>query len=108
MERLGPLQDAVDATVAVLVERKIVERAWAGDHTAWQDDPTEVADRLRGLAVAPGGVGARAPGVIGQSHGGGLPARLPARRAGDYRRPGRPRHLLVDCGDRRPEPHRRD
>src|SRR4051812_28934822 len=53
MERLGPLQDAVDATVADLVERKIVERAWAGDHTAWQDDPTEVADRLGWLHVVP-------------------------------------------------------
>ena len=52
-ERLGPLQDAVDATIADLVERKVVERAWAGDHTVWQDDPTEVADRLGWLHVVP-------------------------------------------------------
>jgi glucose-6-phosphate isomerase len=50
-QRLGPLQDAVDATVADLVERKVVERAWAGDHTVWQEDPTEVADRLGWLHV---------------------------------------------------------
>src|SRR3954453_530973 len=74
MERLGPLQDAVDATVADLVERKIVERAWAGDHTAWQDDPTEVADRLGGLHVGPEGVGDR-----------GGPAPRPAAGAADAR-----------------------
>ena len=27
---------------------------WAGDHTLWQDDPTEVADRLGWLDVVDG------------------------------------------------------
>ncbi len=50
-ERLGALGPAVDATLADLVERDAVARIWAGDHTLWQDDPTEVADRLGWLLV---------------------------------------------------------
>jgi glucose-6-phosphate isomerase len=53
MEQLGPLQGAVDDTVGDLVGRRVVERMWARDHTVWQDDPTEVADRLGWLDVAP-------------------------------------------------------
>jgi glucose-6-phosphate isomerase len=52
MEQLGPLRDAVEATVQDLVDRRAVERAWARDHTVWQEDPTEVADRLGWLDVA--------------------------------------------------------
>src|SRR3954452_3005888 len=51
-EQLGPIQDAVDAALADLVERRTVERIWSGDHTLWQDDPTEVADRLGWLGIA--------------------------------------------------------
>jgi transaldolase / glucose-6-phosphate isomerase len=41
---LGPLQaDVGDATERAL---GLVERIWDRDHTVWQDDPTEVADRL--------------------------------------------------------------
>ena len=52
-ERLGALGPAVDATIADLVERDAVARIWSGDHTLWQDDPTEVADRLGWLHVGP-------------------------------------------------------
>ena len=52
-ERLGALGPAVDAAIADLVERDAVARVWAGDHTLWQDDPTEVADRLGWLRVGP-------------------------------------------------------
>ena len=50
-ERLGPISDAVAAAVDDLSDRKAVSRLWSGDHTLWQDDPTEVADRLGWLAV---------------------------------------------------------
>jgi len=50
-ERLGALGPAVDATLAELVGRDTVRRIWSGDHTLWQDDPTEVADRLGWLHV---------------------------------------------------------
>lgn len=52
-ERLGALGPAVDALLADLVERDAVTRMWSGDHTLWQDDPTEVADRLGWLRVGP-------------------------------------------------------
>lgn len=50
-ERLGPVAAAVDAAAAVLVERQATERLRQADHTLWQDDPTEVADRLGWLPV---------------------------------------------------------
>jgi transaldolase/glucose-6-phosphate isomerase len=40
----GPLGAALEATVAV--SEALIERIWDRDHTVWQDDPTEVADRL--------------------------------------------------------------
>ncbi|MGI9118593.1 MAG: glucose-6-phosphate isomerase [Acidimicrobiales bacterium] len=50
-ERLGPITDAVAVAVDDLVKRQAIERMRVGDHTLWQDDPTEVADRLGWLAV---------------------------------------------------------
>ncbi|MCU1379296.1 MAG: glucose-6-phosphate isomerase [Acidimicrobiales bacterium] len=50
-ERLGPVADAVDAATADLRERNALDRLRSGDHTLWQDDPTEVADRLGWLPV---------------------------------------------------------
>jgi glucose-6-phosphate isomerase len=50
-ERLGPVAEAVDAATTDLEERNALERLRAGDHTLWQDDPTEVADRLGWLPV---------------------------------------------------------
>jgi glucose-6-phosphate isomerase len=50
-DRLGALaQPAADA-LDELADRDAVSRAWAGDHTLWRDDPTEVADRLGWLPV---------------------------------------------------------
>lgn len=40
----GPLRTALEATVAVT--EALISRIWDRDHTVWQDDPTEVADRL--------------------------------------------------------------
>lgn len=40
----GPLGTALEASVAVA--EALVGRIWDRDHTVWQDDPTEVADRL--------------------------------------------------------------
>ena len=59
-ERLGTLGPAVDAAIADLVGRDAVARLWSGDHTLWQDDPTEVADRLGWLRVGPEVAAARA------------------------------------------------
>jgi transaldolase / glucose-6-phosphate isomerase len=50
--RLGPVAAAVQEAVADLVERRALTRMWQGDHTLWQDDPSEVADRLGWLDVA--------------------------------------------------------
>ncbi len=41
---LGPITDAVaDATTQAM---SLIDRVWQRDHTVWQPDPTEVADRL--------------------------------------------------------------
>jgi glucose-6-phosphate isomerase len=45
-EHLGPLAAAVDTASAELAERRAVARLVERDHTLWQSDPTEVADRL--------------------------------------------------------------
>ncbi|MGI8759019.1 MAG: glucose-6-phosphate isomerase [Acidimicrobiales bacterium] len=50
-ERLGPLAGAVEAAAGDLVARDALHRMWTGDHTLWQDDPREAADRLGWLAV---------------------------------------------------------
>ena len=50
-ERLGPVTDAVDLAAAELEQREALARLESGDHTLWQDDPTEVADRLGWLPV---------------------------------------------------------
>jgi glucose-6-phosphate isomerase len=50
-ECLGALAGAADDATKDLVERDAVDRMLAGDHTLWQDDPTEVADRLGWLPV---------------------------------------------------------
>jgi glucose-6-phosphate isomerase len=50
-ERLGAVEGAVDAAVEALAKADAVARLRAGDHTLWQDDSTEVADRLGWLPV---------------------------------------------------------
>ena len=49
--QLGPVTESVDAVLAELTERDAVRRLWQRDHTLWQDDPAEVADRLGWLSV---------------------------------------------------------
>ncbi|MBW3578034.1 MAG: bifunctional transaldolase/phosoglucose isomerase [Actinobacteria bacterium] len=44
--RLGPVTDQVGQVVDELAERDAVRRLWSHDHTLWQNDPTEIADRL--------------------------------------------------------------
>ena len=39
-------RESTDAALDALVAARAVERMWGRDHTLWQDDPTEVADRL--------------------------------------------------------------
>jgi glucose-6-phosphate isomerase len=53
---LGPLAGPTADAIAELQERDAVRRMWAGDHTLWADDPTELADRL-GWLRAPGEMG---------------------------------------------------
>ena len=50
-ERLGPVRDVADAATEDLQARRALARLHDGDHTLWQDDPTEVADRLGWLPV---------------------------------------------------------
>lgn len=48
---MSPFTDARDAVLADLVDRDAVRRLFAGDHTLWRDDPTELADRLGWIPV---------------------------------------------------------
>jgi transaldolase/glucose-6-phosphate isomerase len=43
---LGPYQGAVDEALAEIRAEEIMRRIWAHDHTVWQPDPEEVANRL--------------------------------------------------------------
>jgi len=43
---LGPLNGAVDAAVAELVDADAVRRLWAKDHTLFSDDPDDNANRM--------------------------------------------------------------
>lgn len=52
MDQLGPIAEAARAVLDDLHAKEAVRRLWARDHTLWQDDPTEVADRLGWLDVA--------------------------------------------------------
>jgi hypothetical protein len=46
VEQLGPITEAADRVAADLDGRRATVRMLERDHTLWQDDPTEVADRL--------------------------------------------------------------
>ena len=49
---LGPLDDAVEATLTDLAADDAVARLWSRDHTLWAPDPTEISNRLGWLEVA--------------------------------------------------------
>jgi glucose-6-phosphate isomerase len=50
--QLGDYQRAVDTALAEMSTNNIVGRIWAHDHTVWQDDPTEISNRLGWLRIA--------------------------------------------------------
>ncbi len=52
-DRLGPLTEVAAAALGELAAADAVARTWARDHTLWREDPTEIADRLGWLSVAP-------------------------------------------------------
>ena len=47
----APLESAVNARLAVLARDRIIDRIWVRDHTVWQPEPAECADRLGWLTV---------------------------------------------------------
>ena len=49
---LGDYQNAVDKALADLKTKRIIERIWAGDHTVWKPEPTEISNRLGWLRIA--------------------------------------------------------
>ncbi len=51
-ENLADLAHATDEAISELADLVAVPRMWDQDHTLWQDDPTEVADRLGWLGAA--------------------------------------------------------
>jgi transaldolase/glucose-6-phosphate isomerase len=44
--RLGPCTVAFETALDGLAEEKVVERIWAGDHTVWRPEPTDISNRL--------------------------------------------------------------
>jgi transaldolase/glucose-6-phosphate isomerase len=50
-DRLGSLAEPAAAALDELADRDAVARTWAGDHTLWRDDPSEISDRLGWLPV---------------------------------------------------------
>lgn len=50
-ERLAGLADGLDGVLADLADRSAIDRLWSIDHTLWNDDPTEISDRLGWLSV---------------------------------------------------------
>jgi len=49
---LAPPRPAVDAALADLGARRVIDRIWARDHTVWRPEPAEIANRLGWLDVA--------------------------------------------------------
>jgi glucose-6-phosphate isomerase len=45
------LESAVSARLSSLAAARVIERIWARDHTVWQHDPAECADRLGWLTA---------------------------------------------------------
>lgn len=48
---LGEYLAAIDAATSQLRANKIMKRIWSHDHTVWQDDPTEISNRLAWLNI---------------------------------------------------------
>lgn len=43
---LGDYEDKIKNTLVEMKEEKILERIWKRDHTVWNEDPTEISNRL--------------------------------------------------------------
>jgi transaldolase / glucose-6-phosphate isomerase len=48
---MGEYQAAIEAATSELRDKKIMKRIWSHDHTVWQDDPTEISNRLAWLNI---------------------------------------------------------
>ncbi|MGE3619770.1 MAG: glucose-6-phosphate isomerase [Acidimicrobiia bacterium] len=111
--RLGPLAGPTRDALDDLVRRDAVARTFAGDHTLWRDDPTEVADRLGWIPVVAEvageleGLRARCDRLVGDvDHvllmGMGGSSLFPEVLATTFPRPaGRPRLVVLDTTDPR-------
>jgi transaldolase/glucose-6-phosphate isomerase len=42
----------VEAGLKQLADEELIDRIWAGDHTVWKPDPTEISNRLGWLTIA--------------------------------------------------------
>jgi glucose-6-phosphate isomerase len=49
--RMGALEPVIREAISRLEDAHIMRRIWARDHTVWQPDPTEVANRLGWLDI---------------------------------------------------------
>ena len=49
---LGELLPSVEAAVADIQAREVVERIWRKDHILWKQNPTEITDRLGWLTIS--------------------------------------------------------
>ena len=49
---LGPHQKNVTTALTQLARDNVVARIWDKDHTVWNDDPTEITDRLGWLTIS--------------------------------------------------------
>ena len=50
-ESLGNLRSTVEAALLDLDSREVVPRIWQGDHRVWNEEPTEISDRLGWLEL---------------------------------------------------------
>lgn len=49
---LGRYRSSVDSAIQEFRDRNVIERIWAGDHTVWKPQPTEITNRLGWLRSA--------------------------------------------------------
>ena len=50
-EALGKYGPVVDSALRELDSQDVIARIWSGDHRVWDDDPTEISDRLGWLTL---------------------------------------------------------
>jgi hypothetical protein len=52
LAQLGQYQTKIEAALSAMENEQIVQRIWAGDHSVWKPDPTEISNRLGWLRAA--------------------------------------------------------